>query len=195
LPPLFHDGASSPPFVRDQAKAGNMIDRRETDQLQLSLAWHTPGRHAESRHALRLLSMMLGETASSRLFLELREERGLCYQIGSDVTFFHETGAFEINAGLDPEGRAEAIDCIHREIHDLVTHGPQPGELDRAKRLAISQSKLAFESTSAHASWAGEGVLDFGHIPSPAQWRTEVLAVTDAAIQQPAIAEIGPLGC
>ena len=147
--------------------------------------------------------MMLGETASSRLFLELREERGLCYQIGSDVTFFHETGAFEINAGLDPEAREEALACIHREIHDLVTHGPRPGELERAKRLAIAQSKLAFESTAAHATWAGEGVLDFGRIPPPAEWRNSVLAVTDADVQaiareiflnqKPAIAEIGPL--
>jgi predicted Zn-dependent peptidase len=146
--------------------------------------------------------MMLGETASSRLFLELREERGLCYQISSDVSFFHDTGAFEINAGLDPEGRAEALECIHREIHDLATRGPRPGELDRAKRLTIGQSKLAFETTASHAAWAGEGVLDFGHVPSPVKWRGDVLAVTDADIQavarevflnqEPAIAEIGP---
>jgi predicted Zn-dependent peptidase len=136
------------------------------------------------------------------LFLELREERGLCYQISSDVTFFDETGAFEINAGLDPESRAEALSCIHREIRDLASHGPRAGELERAKRLAISQSKLAFETTSAHASWAGEGVLDFGRIPAPAEWRESVLAVTDEDIRniarevflgkEPAIAEIGP---
>jgi predicted Zn-dependent peptidase len=146
---------------------------------------------------------MLGETASSRLFLELREERGLCYQIGSDVSLFHETGAFEINAGLDPEAREEALACIHREIHDLVSNGPRAGELERAKRLAIAQSKLAFETTSSHATWAGEGVLDFGRIPSPAEWRNNVLAVTEEDVQaiarevfhhqNPAIAEIGPL--
>jgi predicted Zn-dependent peptidase len=144
---------------------------------------------------------MLGEISSSRLFLELREDRGLCYQIGSDVTLFEETGAFEINAGLDPESRDEALECIHREIADLVANGPRPGELDRAKRLTISQSKLAFESTSSHAAWAGEGLLDFDEIPSPASWREKVLAVTDDDVQQiarkifldqePAMAEIG----
>ena len=203
LPPVFHAGESPPPFDRTKTPVGKISDTRETDQLQLSLAWHTPGRHSKSRHALRLLSLMLGETASSRLFLELREERGLCYQIGSDVSFFDETGAFEINAGLDPDARDEALACIDREIHDLAANGPRPGELERAKRLAISQSKLAFESTSSHATWAGEGVLDFGRIPSPAEWRSDVLAVTDADVQaiarevfldqKPAIAEIGPL--
>ncbi len=201
LPKDFHAALPGLPFDREKSLPRTVTDERETDQLQLALAWHTPGRHAESRHALRLLSMMLGETASSRLFLELREERGLCYQISSDVTFFDETGAFEISAGLDPESRDEALACIHREIDDLVAHGPRPGELDRAKRLTIAQSKLAFESTGAHAGWAGEGVLDFGHIPSPAQWRAQVMGVTEMEVrtiasevflnQKPAMAEIG----
>ena len=204
LPRDFHAGESPPPFVRTSAPARAVSDRRDTDQLQLALAWHTPGRHAESRHALRLLSMMLGESSSSRLFLELREERGLCYQIGSDVTLFHETGAFEIHAGLDPDARDEALACVTREISDLVTHGPQPGELERSQRLMIAHSKLAFESTTAHATWAGEGVLDFDRIPPLAEWRDQVLAVTARDVQavaraifhdqQPATAEIGPLG-
>ena len=202
LPDGFHAAETFASFDRAQATVRTVTDRRETDQLQLALAWHMPGRHAPSRHALRLLSMMLGEAASSRLFLELREERGLCYQIGSDVTFFHETGAFEITAGLDPEAEEEALACIHREIHDLVTHGPRPGEVERAQRLMIAHSKLAFEATAAHAAWAGEGVLDFGRIPPLAEWRDCVLAVTAADVQaiareiflnhSPAIAEIRP---
>ncbi len=201
LPAAFHAAETALPFDRTKAVPRSVTDERETDQLQLALAWHTPGRHAESRHALRMLSMMLGESASSRLFLELREERGLCYQISSDVTFFDETGAFEISAGLDPESRDEAMACIYRELGDLVANGPRPGELDRAKRLTIAQSKLAFESTGSHAAWAGEGVLDFGHVPSPAEWRAKVMAVTDADVQaiareifhnkKPAMAEIG----
>ena len=203
LPQAFHEPRAAAEFDRNLAQCAHVTDRRETDQLQLSLAWHTAGRHSESRHALRLLSMILGETASSRLFLELREERGLCYQIGSDITMFHETGAFEINAGLDPDARGEALACIDREIDDLAANGPRPGELERAKRLAIAQSKLAFETTSAHATWAGEGVLDFGRIPSPVEWRERVISVTDSDVQsiareiflnqKPAIAEIGPL--
>ena len=201
LPPNFHHGQKAQPFDRTMAQPQTVHDTRETDQLQLALAWHTPGRRSPTRHALRMLSMMLGETASSRLFLELREERGLCYQISSDVTFFDETGAFEISAGLDPEAREEALACIYREIDDLVTRGPRPGELDRVKRLTIAQSKLAFETTGSHAGWAGEGVLDFGHVPSPADWRAKIMAVTDAEVQavareifldhSPARAEIG----
>jgi len=176
-----------------------IIERRPTDQLQLAIAWHTSGRHAPERHALRLLSLILGESSSSRLFTELREERGLCYQVGSELSLFEETGALQIIAGLDLESREESLETLFRETADLSQNGPRLGELDRAKRLAIAQSKLSFESTSAHCSWVGEGLLFFGHIPVPQQARENLLNVTDAEVQaiarqifsqKPAIAEI-----
>jgi len=160
----------------------HLRETRETDQLQLALAWHTPGRQSEDRHALRLLSLMLGETASSRLFLDLREDRGLCYQITSDVTLFDETGAFEIHAGLDPESRDEALECIFKHLYDLAGRGPGDGELARAKRLAITQAKLSLETTASHAAWAGESLLDYGRIPSIQDWRQRILNVSEKTI-------------
>ncbi len=186
LPENFHPGRQPLLFSRTTAPPLRLTDDRDTDQLQLALAWHTPGRHHPLRHALRLLSLMLGESASSRLFLELREERGLCYHIASDVTLFEETGAFEISAGLDPESRDEALACIFRELADLIANGPRPGELDRAKRLASSHSKFAFEATASHAAWAADGLLDFQEIPTLQTWRTQLAAVTDATIREAA---------
>ena len=186
LPKQFHAPWQPLAFDPTATAPQHLSDERETDQLQLALAWHTPGRHHPLRNSLRLLSLMLGESASSRLFLELREERGLCYQISSDITLFDETGAFEISAGLDPEARAEALTCIHREINDLSANGPRPGELDRAKRLLIAQSKLAFEATAAHAAWAGEGLLDYQQIHSITDWRTQIQTVTDHSIREAA---------
>jgi predicted Zn-dependent peptidase len=204
LPGRFQRAERAQAFVLPDGPPRHVSETRDTEQLQLALAWHTPGRHHPLRHALRLLSLMLGESASSRLFLELREERGLCYQIASDVTLFDDTGAFEVSAGLDPQSREEAIACILREINDIVANGPRPGELERAKRLVIAQSKLSFEATAAHAAWAGEGVMDFNEIPSLAEWRERILGVTAAAIQdaanrvfhnqQPVCAEIGDGG-
>ncbi len=174
-------------------------EKRATDQLQLALAWQTPGRFAEERHALRLLSMILGESSSSRLFTKLREERGLCYQIGSETSLFEETGALQVTAGLDPESRDESLEMILAEVADLAARGPQAGELERAKRLAVVQSKFGFESTAAHAAWAGEGLLFLGRIPSPQEVRESILGVTEEQVRaiaaeifscQPARAEI-----
>lgn len=199
----FHPAEARPALRIGKEAPRALAESRETEQLQLALAWHAPGRGHPLRHAIRLLSLMLAETASSRLFLSLREERGLCYQITSDVTFFDDTGAFEIAAGLDPDSREEALACIEEEITDLIANGPREGELDRVKRLSIGQSKLAFESTGSHASWAGECLLDFGRIPPLDEWRRDVCAVTDAQIAEaarllfqektPSTAEIRPL--
>jgi predicted Zn-dependent peptidase len=202
VPPCLLDPSVRKPFNRSTEAPSHIIESRDTEQVQLSMAWHTPGRTSPDRHALRLFSLMLGETASSRLFLELREELGLCYQISSDVSLFDETGAFEIHAGLDPEGVDEAKQRILAQIQSLAIHGPLPGELQRAQRLAISQGRLGMESTASHATWAGEGLLDFNRIPEPAEWRSHVLSVTDSDIRNaasrlcdsggPAIAEIRP---
>lgn len=181
--------------------ADAVVESRDTEQVQLSIAWHTPGRLSPERHALQLLSLMLGETAGSRLFLELREELGLCYQISSDVTLFTETGALEIHAGLDPDATEEALERIQLQLRDLAEHGPQAGELARARRLAITQARMSMETTAAHAQWAGEGLLDFDTIPDQAVWRQEICAVSDDHVRKvagqlleipPAIAQIRP---
>lgn len=201
LPKTF----TAPPLRAEQgfAPCKEIIEQRPTDQLQLGVAWRTPGRLAPERHALRLLSLILGESSSSRLFTELREERGLCYQVGSEVSLFEETGALHIIAGLDPESREESMETLFKETADLARNGPRPGELERAKRLAIAQSKLGFESTSSHAAWVGEGLMFFGEIPSPQLARENLLRVTDAEVraiaqkifaEKPAMAEIRAKG-
>ena len=123
----------------------------------------------------------------------------MCYQIGSETALFQETGALQITAGLDPDSREESLETIFRETADLAANGPRPGELERAQRLAISQSKLGFESTSAHATWVGEGLLFHDRIVSPREVRENLLAVTADQIQavaravfsgSPAMAEI-----
>ena len=185
LLPLLPRNFTPPPqrLHYTPAAVRKITDTRPTEQLQLAIAWHTPGRHAPERHALRLLSLILGESSSSRLFTELREERGLCYQVGSETCLFHETGALQITAGLDPDSRGESLETIFRETADLAARGPRPGELERAKRLAIAQSKLGFESTSAHAAWVGEGLLFCNHIPTAQQARENLLNVTADQIQ------------
>ncbi|MBK1828025.1 M16 family metallopeptidase [Haloferula rosea] len=173
----------SPPFIDDAVPTRHEVERRDTQQLQLALAYRSFGRTDPRRHALNLLSMILGEGASSRLFQRLREERGLCYQVSCDASLLSDTGSLEIHAGLDPASRDEAIRCIEEELQDLATHGPREGELARAKRLAASQSRAGMESTSAHASWIGECILHHGSIITPAEALEKARAVTPEQVQ------------
>ncbi len=181
LPTRFHTAPERAHYPFSATR--NLVEKRPTEQLQLALGWLTSGRHSEERHALRLLSLILGESSSSRLFTELREERGLCYQIGSEVSLFEETGALQIIVGLDPDSREESLETIYREIKQLTTEGPLEEELERAKRLTLAQTKLGFESTASHAAWAGESLMFMGHIPSPSEMRAKILAVTAMEVQ------------
>ena len=182
LQPYLPEQSQSPPatpspfVVKD--KSTPVIQHRETEQLQLAIAYHTPGRHDVGRHSLRLLSILLGESTSSRLFQKLREERGLCYHISSDLAMFEDTGSLEISMGLDPESREEALQTIHREIKQLIREGPSHEELERAKKIAITANKIALESTAAQMAWVAESLLFEGDIISPAESRARLLPVT-----------------
>jgi predicted Zn-dependent peptidase len=171
------DPASLPPPQQ-------LVERRDTEQLQLALGFRTPGRHDPRRHALRLLGMILGESSSSRLFQELREKRGLCYHVSCDVNLFAEAGSLEIHAGLDPESREASLECIFRELEDLRRHGPRAEELARAKRLAVSQTKMALESTAAHASWIGDCLAQHDRIVTPEEIRDTWAGVGVEEVQE-----------
>lgn len=167
--------------------------RRDTEQCQLSLGYHTPGRSAAERHALRLLSLILGEPMSSRLFQELREMRGLCYQVSTDVSLFAETGTFEISLATDPQQRAACLAIIEEQIQQLAQHGPSEAELAAAKRFAAGQSRLAFESSAAHMAWVAEALLFHDRLVPIDEARANLEEVTAQQVQQAAAAFLTPL--
>ena len=91
---------------------------------------------------------------SSRLFLRLREELGLCYDIRSNVTQLLDTGSFGVYAGVDPTKAPEAL----REIAAELRGARQPvtqAELQRAQGLLSSRIQLYLEDTQAVAGWYG----------------------------------------
>ncbi len=186
LDPLLPELSAAPisiPFSGLPPGESVRIDMRDTQQVQLALAYPTFGRLDPRRHALRLLAMILGEGSSSRLFLKLREDRGLCYHVSCDATLLGETGALEFNAGLDPESRDEALAIMEDELRDLATQGPAAAELARAKRLAFSQHRASMENTASHAAWAADSLLHHGRIICPKDALAWVEAVTTEAVR------------
>jgi len=181
--PAATDPIPTPPFVKGEAPTRHEVEPRDTQQLQLALAYRCFGRTHPRRHALNLLAMILGEGSSSRLFQRLREERGLCYQVSCDASLLADTGSLEIHAGLDPASRDEALKCIDEELQDIISHGPREAELARAKRLAASQSRSGMESTSSHSSWIGECMLHHGAVITPAEALAKTNAVTAEEVQ------------
>jgi len=118
------------------------------------------------RHALAVLSVILGEGMSSRLFLELRERQGLVYDVHSYVSHFLDTGAFTVYAGVDPTKTVDALKVILGELVHL-RDGVDEEELAKAKELSKGRLMLRLEDTRSVAGWMGGQELLLGEVRTP----------------------------
>ena len=102
-----------------------------------------------------MLNSILGEGMSSRLFLEVREKRGLAYDVHSYVSHFQDTGAAVISAGVDPKKLGATVEAV------LEGAGPPEGRASPKKKATKSREfikgrlQLRIEDTRAVASWLG----------------------------------------
>jgi predicted Zn-dependent peptidase len=127
---------------------------KKTEQAHFCLA--TPGLSAAhpDRYVLDVLNAVLGEGMSSRLFLEIREKRSLCYDVHSYVNHYLDTGSTVVNAGVDPSKLDEALKATIEELRKLDDGVPEK-ELHKAKEFIKGRLQLRMEDTRAVASWMG----------------------------------------
>jgi predicted Zn-dependent peptidase len=139
---------------------------KKSEQAHLCLAVRgIPLQHPD-RHALAVLSVILGEGMSSRLFLELRERQGLVYDVHSYVSHFLDTGAFTVYAGVDPTKTVDALKVILGELVRL-RDGVDEEELAKAKELSKGRLMLRLEDTRSVAGWMGGQELLLGEVRTP----------------------------
>lgn len=150
-------------FTDNQQAPKLKIQNRRTEQSHISIALPGLPMTDPELYALDLLSVALGEGMSSRLFVEIREKRGLAYDIHSTVAYFADCGAFFINAGVDPKKVYVAVDTILTEISRLK-EGVTSEELERAKQLATGRMLLRMEDTRAVSSWFASQEMLLGHV-------------------------------
>ncbi len=145
---------------------------KETEQAHFVLGLPSFSRKDDRRYALNLLSTLLGRTMSSRLFTEIRDNRGLCYYIRSNTDFYHDRGSFDIAAGVDPHRIQEAISAVKQELLDVVSSRPvTEKELQSAKQNMIGGLLLELEDSQSMAYWYGLKLLLEGKIEN----ETEVI--------------------
>jgi predicted Zn-dependent peptidase len=171
------------PAASAQCRPRVRLFTKDLAQTQLVLGLHTCSRHDERRYALRLLNVVLGENMSSRLFQQLREERGLAYHVQSSISFFDDAGTLDIAVGLDTENVATALEIILRELKRLTEKPLAAGELRRARDYVLGQMALSLENTESQMNWLGEQWLGFGKITPPVEVERRLTAVTAREIQ------------
>ena len=110
-----------------------------------------PATHPD-RPALELLSCALGELASSRLWADLRDTRGLAYDVGSEVTAFADSGAARMWAGVPTRRQAETVERMLAQAQRLQ-EGLPPDEFARAKNYVVGELAMSCETTEEMAHW------------------------------------------
>ena len=167
-------------------------EARDIDQVQLALAFHAPGRLDSTQPALRLLNVLLGENTSSRLWLELREKRGLCYDAGSDITALQETGLLHLYAGVDPDKFDKVLKVVFTELRRLATKAVSPSALRAAVDFSIASSRMAMESTSHQMTMMAESQLLYGRQIEMESVHRRLRAVTPEQVRRTAAAIFRP---
>ena len=129
---------------------------KETEQSHLVIGFHGLKRNDPLRYSLAMLHIILGANSSSRLFNEIREKRGLAYEIGTQVKFMADTGAFIVHAGIDNTKVEDTVKLIFDGLQRVKDRPVSADELKRAKEYYLGQLTLAMEDTMDQMLWIGE---------------------------------------
>ena len=156
---------------------------QETEQTHLAMAFYSFGRLDERRFALKLLSVILGENMSSRLFQKLREKYGFCYSVQSGMVALADAGVINISAGLDTGKLQKALRVILDEVEACCRKPVSRAELRKAQDYTSGQTLMGMESTTNQMMWLGESLLGHGKILDPASIQEKIQAVTPEQIQ------------
>jgi predicted Zn-dependent peptidase len=163
-----------------------LVATDETEQTHLALGYHAMSRTDERRHATKLMSVILGENMSSRLFQQLRERYAYCYSVHSGTLALEDSGLVSISVGLESEKLRSALRAIHRELDKLCRRSPSRKELRQAQEYTIGQNELGLESTSNQIMWMGESLLAYDKVVDPEEVQTKFKEVTSEQIQEAA---------
>jgi predicted Zn-dependent peptidase len=135
------------------------FERKDTEQYHVCLGAVGLSRHDDRRFALRVLDTIFGGTSSSRLFQEVREERGLAYAVYSFTSGYRDTGQVGLYVGTRADNLAPAMAVVGTELARLRESPASPDELRRAKENLKGRVVLALESTGARMNRLGSEIL------------------------------------
>lgn len=166
---------------RPEPRGGRIsLLEKDTEQAHVAIGMRGLSSSDDDRYALDLLSVILGEGMSSRLFSRLREDLGLCYDIHSYMATLLDTGMFGIYSGVDPSNTRATVREISRELARML-RPVDADELARAKAVSRSRTQLRLEDTrSVSAMFGSLAILGLPmRTPEEALARSAAVTVDD----------------
>jgi len=150
------------PFVgwETQQEPRVLVKEKATEQVQIALGFPAYSLHDKKLRAAKLCSVILGGTMSSRLFIAVRERKGLAYFVRSWLESYEDTGYLTIRAGLDKSRLPLALKTIFDECRAIKRKGNiHARELRDAKEYVRGKTRLALEDSFERAQWFGQNIL------------------------------------
>jgi predicted Zn-dependent peptidase len=184
LPARKPVGSNGAPAVRFQ--------RKDTEQFHVCLSAPGISRVDDRRFAASLMDAIVGGSASSRLFQEIREKRGMAYSVYSYSSQYHETGQIGVYVGTREDNLAECLEIAVVELSDLARGNVRADELARAKENLKGRILLSLESTSARMTRLGKSTITETPLLTPEQIVKRLEAVTRAEVAELADALLAP---
>jgi predicted Zn-dependent peptidase len=170
------------------------FQRKETEQYHLCLSAPGISLVDERRFAASLLDAIVGGSASSRLFQEIREKRGMAYSVYTFSSQYGDTGQVGLYVGTREENLAECLEIAVRELSDVASGNVRPDELARAKENLKGRILLSLESTSARMTRLGRPIVTDTPLLSPEAVIKRLEAVTATQVAEVAEAVFAPSG-
>ena len=161
----------------------NVSAQKDVSQTQLAIGYRTFGVRDQRKYAAIVMDAVLGRGMSSRLFQEVREKRGLSYDISSRMHFFADAGMFTITAGLDGARLELAMKTIDRELARMRERRVGAAELRRTKEYLVGNFRLSHEKVTSKMFFYGSTMLSFGRLMTPQEQIDGITAVTSADLQ------------
>ncbi len=154
------------------------LRRKHLEQINFCLHFAGSTHSDESRHALLLLSTLLGGGMSSRLFQSVREEAGLAYHIASFMTPYSDCGQFTVYGACSPENYEEVMRRVIGELDRIRQTAPEERELARAREQCNASLAMGLETTGSRAANLARELMTLNRIFSMDQAIEELAGVT-----------------
>jgi predicted Zn-dependent peptidase len=180
-----------PPLVKAPAPSLR-FQRKETEQYHVCIAAPGISRSDKRRFAASLLDGILGGSASSRLFQEIREKRGMAYAVYSFASQYTDTGQIGIYIGTREDNLAACLEIASEQIAEIAAGKFRPEELQRAKENLKGRIMLSMESTSNRMSRLGKSLTTDTELLSIERIMAEIDAVEADALAELAEVLLAP---
>ena len=179
------------PLVR-APRPGVRFQRKRTEQYHVCVGAPGIARSDRRRFAASVLDAVLGGSASSRLFQEIREKRGMAYAVYTFASQYTDTGLIGFYVGTRPENLADCLEIANEQVSEVGAGKLRKGELERAKENLKGRILLSMESTSNRMSRLGRSLITDTELLSIDRIAAEIDAVTTEAVAELASVLLAP---